>query len=416
MLSSTQKITSLTSILLGSALAPFALAGGQPSYTPDLVPANPIAGECYARVEVPATFSQGSQQVIVEEGYSRLEVQQPQLASRQERVMTKEASVNYRVRQPSFRSITEQMLVRPAYDKLTVTPPQFSTVKERVHTSAPRLIWKRGNPGKLAAQGYKIHTTADAGYRGRGYSGTVQYATSGGKNCSDNCEIWCLVEEPGEAVEYNRKVMTSPGQVLRTPVSAKYKTIHKQVVSDPGGVEEIPVPAEYRTVTVEDVVHPGGETTVNVPPKYADVATKTLQTPARYEWRRVLCAPGTGSIKSSAEFGSTTHSSSVSSYSTSSSSTGSYTAPSSNYSTYSQPSSSYGTSSTSSSSYGSSSSYSQPSTSTYSASPTGRVVTGSGYYGGYEDTNPAFSDSSSHSGSTAPYSEQTKRRLKRRRK
>ena len=415
MLSSTQKITSLTAILLGSALAPFALAGG-PDYIPDLVPANPTAGECYARVEVPATFSQGSQQVMVEEGYSRLEVQQPQLASRQESVITKEASVKYRVRQPSFRSITEQMLVRPAYDKLTVTPPQFSTVKERVHTSAPRLIWKQGNPGKLAAQGYKIHTTADAGYQGRGYSSEVQFTSSGGKNCGDNCEIWCLVEEPGEAVEYDRKVMTSPGQVRRIPVSAKYKTIHKQVVSDPGGVEEIPVPAEYRNVTVEDVVHPGGETTVNVPPKFADVATKTLQTPARYEWRRVLCAPGTGTIKSSAEFSSTAHSSSASSYSASSATTGSYSVPSSSYgtsSTYSQPSSSYGSTSYSqpSSSYGSGSTYSQP-----SASPTGRVVTGSGYYGGYDDTNPAFSGSSSKSGNTSPYSEQAKRRLKRRRK
>lgn len=410
MLSSTQKITSLTAILLGSALAPFALAGG-PDYIPDLTPANPTPGECYARVEVPATYSQGSQQVMVEEGYSRLEVQQPQLASRQESVMTKEASVKYRVRQPSFRSITEQMLVRPAYDKLSVTPPQFSTVKERVHTSNPRLIWKRGNPGKLAAQGYKIHTTADAGYQGRGYSSTVQFTTSGGTNCGDNCEIWCLVEEPGEAVEYNRKVMTSPGQVLRTPVSAKYKTIHKQVVSDPGGVEEIPVPAEYKSVTVEDVVHPGGETTVNVPPKYADVATKTLQTPARYEWRRVICAPGTGSIKSSAEFGSTAHSSSTSSYSGSS-----YTAPSYSASSATTSSNATGSYSVPSSSYGSSSSYSQPSTSTYSTSPTGRVVTGSGYYGGYNDTNPTFSGSSSHSGSTAPYSEQAKRRLKRRRK
>ena len=114
--------------------------------------------------------SEGSEQVIVEEGYSHLEVQQPQLTSRQESVLIKEASTRFRVKQPSYRSTTEQMLVRPAYDKLSVSSPQFSTVKERVQSSASRLIWKRGNPGKLAAQGYKIHSTADAGYKGRGYS------------------------------------------------------------------------------------------------------------------------------------------------------------------------------------------------------------------------------------------------------
>jgi len=357
MLNSSRKVKSLTIILLGSSLAPLAFAGGNslPAYTPDLVPPNPNAGECYARVEVPAQFAHGSQQVMVEDGYSNLQVQQPQLASRQESVMVKEASVRYRVRQPSYRSTTEQKLVRPAYDKLSVSAPQFSTVTERVQSSAPRLIWKRGNPGKLAAQGYKIHTTADAGYQGRGYSSTTQFGTSGGERCGVNCEIWCLVEEPGEAVEYKRKVMTSPSRVQRTSVPAKYQTIHKQVVSDPGGVEEIPVPAEYRNITVEDIIHPGGENMVNVPPKFANVTTKTLTSPERYEWRRVLCAPGTGSIKSSADYAShtTSQSSAV------------YAQPITSSYTYTQPS------------------YTAPLPQT-----SGRIVTGTGYYGGYNSKAP----------------------------
>ena len=400
MLNSSKTAKSLIVLLTSTAMAPFAFAGGLgiPGYTPDLVPSNPNAGECYARIEVPAQFTQGSEQVMVEEGYSRLEVQQPQLAPRQESVMVKEASIRYRVRQPSYRSITEQMLVRPAYDKLSVSAPQFSTVTERVQSSAPRLIWKRGNPGKLAAQGYKIHTTADAGYRGQGYSSTTQFSSAGGERCGDNCEIWCLVEEPGEAVEYNRKVLTSPGRVQRTTVPAKYQTIHKQVVSDPGGVEEIPVPAEYKNVTVEDVIHPGGENVVNVPPKYADVATKTLVAPERYEWRRVLCAPGTGTIKSSADFSSST---------TGYGSGSSYTAPTSTYSqtrTYTQPS------------------YSAPSyTQTYTApapKSTNKVVTGSGYYGGYNAKSvdhDCMSGVSQYESSPHCKSSHTKRKRKRRR-
>jgi len=378
MLISSKTTKILTVILLSSAISPLAFAGGNglPAYTPDLVPSNPNVGECYARVEVPAQFSEGSEQVVVEEGYSRLEVQQPQLASRQESVMVKEASTRFRVKQPSYRSTTEQMLVRPAYDKLSVSRPQFSTVTERVQSSAPRLIWKRGNPGKLAAQGYKIHSTADAGYKGRGYNSTTQFTSSGGDKCGINCEIWCLVEEPGEAVEYKRKVMTSPGQVQRTRVPAKYQTIHKRVVSDPGGVEEIPVPAEYRTVTVEDVIHPGGENSVYVPPKYSNVTTKTLTSPERYEWRRVLCAPGTGSIKTSADYGASTASRSASTHSSSTS----YSSPShSSSTTYSQPS------------------YTSRHTTHSSATPhsSGRVVTGSGYYGGYNEKKPDY-DYSGH--------------------
>lgn len=375
-------------------MAPLALAGNlpMPGYTPDLVPSNPNTGECYARVEVPAQYSEGSQQVLTEEAYSTIDVQQAQLASRQEQVMIKEASVRYRVRQPSYRSTTEQMLVRPAYDKLSVSAPQFSTVVERVESSAPRLIWKRGNPGKLAAQGYTIHTTADAGYQGKGYSSTTQFSSKGGDRCGANCEIWCLVEEPGESVEYNRKVMTSPGRVKRTSVPAKYQTIHKQVLSDPGGVDEIPVQAEYRSVTVQDVIHPGGENSVNVPAKYSDVATKTLISPERYEWRRVLCAPGTGSIKSSADFASKTSS---------------YSAPTSTYgssSTYTQPS------------------YSAPQPTTYSAPrSTQSTVTGSGYYGGYDSKSvPNDCSSELHRYESSPHCRNTshghtkRKRLRRR--
>lgn len=392
MWNSSKSIQSLTAIILTSATAPLAMAGGAitgglPAYTPDLTPPNPNIGECYARVEVPAQYSEGSQQVMTEEGYTHLEVQQAQLASRQEQVMIKEASTRFRVRQPSFRSTTEQVLVRPAYDKLSVSKPQFSTVTERVQSTAPRLIWKRGNPGKLAAQGYKIHTTADAGYRGRGYNSETQFTNSGGSKCGANCEIWCLVEEPGEAVEYNRKVMTSPGRVQRTPVPAKYQTIHKQVVSDPGGVEEIPVPAQYRSITVQDVIHPGGETTVNVPPKFSTVGTKTLTSPERYEWRRVLCAPGTGSIKTSADFAS----------------------PASSYSTSSHSSPTYSSSQTTQPSYTPShSTYTAPQTSSHSS---GSVITGTGYYGGYNEVVPD-SDQTSGSGLRNEYSKRKYRRGK----
>ena len=285
-----------------TALGAFAFAGNPsyPAYTPDMAPANPVEGECYARVEIPAQYRTASETVMIEDGYSTVNVTQPQIISRQEQIVTKEASVRYQVRQPTFRSVTEQITVRPAYDKLEVTPPKFSNIEETLRVSQPRLVWKKGNPGKLRSQGYKIHSTADAGVGGRGYSSTVDYGrthsgmqSNGMIGCGPTCEIWCLVEEPGETVSFNRKVMAAPAQVQRVPVPAKYRTVTKQVVADPGGVREIPVPAQYRSIMVEDVIpgSVGGET--HVPPVYGDVAKKVLVSPERYEWRRVICKPGT---------------------------------------------------------------------------------------------------------------------------
>ncbi len=311
---SKRSLVSVSTILASVAFASHAFAssgGSYTGYTPDLLPPNPSSGKCYARVEVPAQYSTTSEQVVVEEAVTRVDITQAVLAPRQEKVLIKEASTRFKVRQPSYKSVTERVMTRPAYDKLSVSPPQFKTITETVQTSAPRLVWKRGNPGRLRAQGYTIHSTADAGVGGRGYSSTTQFGQIGGTQCGDTCEIWCLVEAPGETTKYNRRVLASPGRVNRTTVPARYQTIHKQVVSDPGGVQEVPVPAQYRTITVEDLVTPGGETSTVIPPKYGDVAKKVLVSPSRYEWREVICKPGTGSIRSGYSSGAT-HASSTS--------------------------------------------------------------------------------------------------------
>ena len=252
-------------------------------------------------------YSRGSETVVTAEGFTDIEVTEPLFQTRTENVLTKEASTRFVVRQPSYRNVRERILTRPAHERLSVSAPQFSTVTETIQTSAPHLVWKRGNPGELQRQGYVIHSTADGRLRAPAHSGGYQggsYAStqSGGDSCGPGCEIWCLVEEPGTSVTTSRRALTAPPQVVRTPVPAEYKTITKQVVSDPGGVQEIPVPAEYSTIQVEDLVRHAETVHVSVPPVLGQVETKNLVTPERYEWRRVLCQPGTGSIRSSESY------------------------------------------------------------------------------------------------------------------
>ena len=298
---------------------------GSPSYTPDLLPPNPQPGVCYARVKIPAQYTSQSHSVVVEDGYTRTEVSQPRLQSRQESVMVKEASVEYRVRQPRYQTVSEKVMVSPEYDKLSVSSPQFRTVTENIQVSGPRLVWKKGNPAKLRSQGYIIHSTADAGRSGQGYRSTTQYGNTQ-IGCGTVCEIWCLVEEPGQSVSYNRKVMTSPGEVRRHRVPARYETITKRVVADPGGVEQVQVPAEYRNITVQDVVDPGGAHQVNVPAKYGNVTSKVAVSDERYEWRQVVCRPGSGSATHSSGYssGSTSYHSGSGTSSHYSGSTGTY--------------------------------------------------------------------------------------------
>ena len=310
--------TTLTALLLGGAGTAFA---GGPSSFPSALPPVANPGECYGQVKIPAQYSTGSESVVTAEGFTDLDVREAQFQSRSETVLTKEASTRYVVRQPSYRSVSERILTRPGHDTLSVSAPQFSTITETLQTSAPHIVWKRGNPGELQRQGYIIHSTADGRLRAPAGAGGHQggsYATTqnGGDTCGAGCEIWCLVEEPGTSVTTSRRALTVPPRVERTAVAPQYKTITKQVVSDPGGVQEVPVPAEYSSVTVEDLVSHAETVQVNVPPVMGQVQTKNLISPERYEWRRVLCQPGTGSIRSSQSYQSESHQTSGVSHST----------------------------------------------------------------------------------------------------
>lgn len=280
-----------------TSVSTFALAGNPaaPTYTPNLLPANPQSGECYARIEVPAQYRTDSETVLIQEGYTTLDVSQPQITTRQEDVLVKEASVRYEVRQPTFRTVTEKIMTRPAYERLSVTAPQFTKQRETIKISNARLIWKKGNPSKLTAQGYKVHSTADTGFRGQGYgvAGNHAIAPEGAMRCGSTCEIWCLVEEPAKHVTYDRKVLSQASEVRRVPVSAKYASITKQVVADRGGVKEIPVPAQYRSIMMETVDPGYGTREVQVPAQYGSIGKKVMTSPSRHEWRRVVCLPGT---------------------------------------------------------------------------------------------------------------------------
>ncbi len=301
-------MTRLNLLLAASALTfagatPAMAGGGHHGYAPDLLPQNAQAGQCYARIKSGAQYATASEIVIIEEGYQTLQVTQAQLQSVRKSVKIKDESVRYVVRQPRYRTVTENVMTSPGYERLSVSAPQFSTVTETMQVSGPRTVWKKGNPGKLAAQGYNVLSTANGGYgtstvagSGGGYAphggSTSGYAANGGTQCGPTCEIWCLVEEPGESVSYQRKVMTQPARVVRTPVAPQYQSVTKQVLADPGGVDTVAVPAQYRDITVNELVAPAGVTSVDVAPKMGEVQTKTLVKPETYSWARVICNTG----------------------------------------------------------------------------------------------------------------------------
>ncbi|MEE9347730.1 MAG: hypothetical protein V3U82_06015, partial [Robiginitomaculum sp.] len=143
-----QKTLRLAGILLAAG-SMTAIAGAQTvtGYVPDLVPAGPTTGHCYARVQHHAQYANTAQNVTLADGYSAIEITDAQIVPSRKAIIVRDESIRYEVRQPTYRTVRETVMTRPAYEKLSVSRPQFRTITETLTTGAPRRYWKRGNPG-----------------------------------------------------------------------------------------------------------------------------------------------------------------------------------------------------------------------------------------------------------------------------
>jgi peptidoglycan hydrolase-like protein with peptidoglycan-binding domain len=224
------------------------------------LPQGAQTGECYARIMIPAQYDMVVETVVVEEGYEAIDVTQPQFGNDVQNVVVKDAGIRYVVRQPRYEIRPEQVMVRPAYERLFVTPAQYDYVSQTIQVGESRFVWKPG----------------------RNLSGVTRVDPNSG-------EVYCLVEEPGQTVTVQKRVIRSPEVVRREMVPAQSITVHRQVMVDPGGVDQVPVPAEYRAIPIQTLVAPAQQVSRPIAPKTRTVEKKVLRSPERFEWAPVIC-------------------------------------------------------------------------------------------------------------------------------
>lgn len=240
-----------------------AASTGAPMTGNALFPPNPLPGHCYARVLIPATFSEQSEEVLVKPETTRLQVTQAQTEWVSEQKLVREASARIEVVPAEYKAVSEQVLVKPETNKLVGVPAVFEEVSEQVLDVAAHSEWKQGS--HFIPQALETRTSSSTG------------------------EIMCLVEIPATYKTVTRSVQTSAAKVQEITVPAEYKTVTKTVVATPASTREIEVPAQYTTVRVLKVIKPASSTEIVVPAEYKTIS-KQIQTSAEsLEWREVLC-------------------------------------------------------------------------------------------------------------------------------
>lgn len=239
-------------------------AAGSSAADASLFPPNPKAGQCYARVLIPATYRSVSEKVLTRDASERIEIIPARYESGQETVLVKEASTKLEVVPATYKKVQERVLVKPASTKIVEVPAKYDTVTERVLDRAAHTAWKKG-PAATQASNVLSQTTTDTG------------------------EIMCLIEVPATYKTVEKRVLVSPARTEKVEIPAEYKTVTKTVVATPATTREVKIPAQYDTVSVTKLVSPAQEKRIAIPAAYETVSRNEKVTSESMEWRQVMC-------------------------------------------------------------------------------------------------------------------------------
>lgn len=250
---------------LAAALALLVAHPSLAQNAPDL-PASAKAGQCFARVLVPAKVETSTEKVTKRDASTQIEVLPARYEWAEERVLVREASKRLEVIPASYTNKTDDVVVKPASHRLEEIPAEYEWVEEKILIEPAKTVWKKG----------------------RGPVERVNHATG---------EIMCKVEVPAKYQTLKKRKLKTPASTRKIEIPAVTKKITKRVVKTPASTREIEVPAEYKTVRVQKLVEPAKEVKKEIPAQFETVTKRKLVSEEKLEWREILCEtniqPGT---------------------------------------------------------------------------------------------------------------------------
>ena len=248
-------VSSLSFVLSVSTLC---LAADRPIDDPSLMPPDAKAGQCFARVIIPAEYKEISEKVLKKGESETVKIIPAQFAEVEEKVLVREPTKKLEIVPATFETVEEKVMIKPEAKKLEEVPAEYETITEQVLEKPARTVWKKGT----------------------GPVQKVDHATG---------DIMCLVEEPAVYKTVTREVLKTAPTTRELVIPAEYKTIKKKVVKQPETVREIEVPGEYQTIPVTKIVSPPREERAAIPAEYQEVVRKEKLTEQRIEWRQIMC-------------------------------------------------------------------------------------------------------------------------------
>ena len=263
----------LTTSLIGM-LATASAAGMLAPALAQPVPEHSRPGQCFAKMEYPATYRTVTDRVVGAPVISYRDVPAVIQHSTQH-VLATPARTDRETIPAQYRTIW-RWVEQPGPTRQVMTPPVYRTVTERRLISPAHLAWRAGG----VAHGFS---------GGGGSYGAMHVRPTG--------EVLCRVLVPARYGWARHTVMVSPGHETTVQGPPRHVRVQNRELVQPEHVVLHNIPATYRDVDSTRVVRPASRERVVSPGAVHLVTHRVIASPAHFGWTQIVCIPGPNAIR-----------------------------------------------------------------------------------------------------------------------
>ena len=257
------------------------------------LPADAVPGKCYSKCMIPAQYETVSEEILVKEASTVLQIIPEQYETVTEEVLVKEAYTVYEVVPPKFTTVTEEVLVKEAGLRLECVDANGNVVGSARRGGGCPAVYETVTEEMLVAP------SSTKWVRGKADPNCIS------ENPND-CMVWCMKEVPAQYKTIRKQVLASSPSVREVAIPAEYKTVTRTIIEScsagemngksvieiaPGvcGVART-VPAEYKTITRRVLSNAASTTQTVIPAEYKTVTSRQMISSGSVtEFREVLC-------------------------------------------------------------------------------------------------------------------------------
>ena len=300
-----------SSLLMG-LLLPISYVSAEVS----LIPPDAKAGECYAKVVVPAKYKSVDERVLVQEASEKITITPAKYEWVEEKVEITPASKKLVTVPATYKKVTETIEVKPATRSWHTSLKRHSAPVSKEILVAAKLKGvdlENATPGSC----YKEYFSPET-YKTVAEEIVIQKETSKQKIVP---AVYETVEKTIEVKPASKKTITVPatyefktekllvekektvwkkganpaqkldgatGEIMcLVKVPAVYKTIKKKVVKTPATTKVIEIPAQSKTIKVKKLVTAAKVETITIPEVKKTIEKKVLDGKSEFSWTKV---------------------------------------------------------------------------------------------------------------------------------